>query len=375
MNDDIAPGLRIGRFFGIPIHLHPTWFVVFVLVIVALWNQLAANQPGLSPLWRGAAAAVTALLVFASILMHEIGHCVLALRHGVHVRSIVLFVFGGVAWMENPAPSPRAEFQIALAGPAVSAALGALFALLTLAFEPATLGHATFLWLSVINVAVAVFNLLPGYPLDGGRVLRALLWAVGRDPARATRTAARVGQVIAYGLVALGALLAFRDPFQGIWLAFIGWFVLTASLDHRRRAGLEIELRGIAARDLMKPDVPTIEASTSIARFADDRVFQGDRWAVVLANGSPTGLVSRADLDAVPRRRWAETCVGDITTPMDRVVLAAPELPAIDVLHLFSEHRTNQIPIMEGSLIVGAVTRQGLLEAIETARRNAGSTR
>ncbi len=365
---DIEPGLRIGRVLGIPIHLHPTWFVVFVLVVFGLWSQLAATQPGLSIFWRGAFSAITAGLVFGSILMHEIGHSVVALRHGVRVRSIVLFVFGGVAWMENPAISPRSEFQIAAAGPAVSGAIGALFAALTFLFPPGSVGESTFESLALLNVGVALFNLLPGYPLDGGRVLRALLWANGRDPSQATGIAARVGQWIAYGLIAIGAVVAFRAPVQGLWFAFIGWFVLTASIDHRRRAGLEIELRGIVARDLMTPRVPTVEGSLTVAAFADDHVLRGERWAVVLDHGRPVGLVSRADLDAVPRSRWAQTPVGSITTPMDRVILASPDLAAVDVLHLFSQHRTNQIPIMDGSMIVGAITRQGLLEAIEHAR-------
>jgi Zn-dependent protease/predicted transcriptional regulator len=372
-SNDLDSGLGIGRILGIPVYLHPTWFVVFVLVMVALWNHLALEHPELSPAGRIVAALFTSALVFGSILVHELGHCVLALRHGVAVRSIVLFVFGGVAWMEAEARTPRAELEIALAGPTVSAGLGLLFLGLAVPFAPASSGESTFQSLGFLNVAVALFNLLPGFPLDGGRVLHAALWAAGRDPARATRTAARVGLAIAYGLVGLGAALAWNEPLRGIWLAFIGWFVLTASIAHRRQAGLELTLRGLLARDLMSANVPTVDASTSVERFADENVLRGDRWAIVLASGQPQGIVSRTDVKALPPDRWPGLTVGEIATPMEQVVMATPDLPAIDLLHLFSQHRTHQIPIMDGSLILGAVTRLDLLQALEAARPDPGA--
>jgi Zn-dependent protease len=358
-------GIRIGRILGIPIHLHPTWFLVFLLVAFGLWSHLAATYPAIAPAWRVATALVTSALLFGSILTHELGHSVLALRHGVAVRSSTLFIFGGVATMEREPDSPLAELQIAVAGPATSAALGAAFAGLAALFEAGSIGMATFQWLAALNVGVAVFNLLPGFPLDGGRVLRAFLWWRGRDVNAATRVAAQVGQGIAYGLIALGLLAATRDLVSGLWLAFIGWFVLTASLAHQRQAAIELSLRGLVARDVMTPRVPTVEADLPVGTFARDYVLRGDRWAIVLQAGVPRGLVSRTDVKRVPPGRWESTTVGQIATPLEKVVMASPDLPLSDVLRLLSERQTNQIPVVQGAMILGAVTRQNLLQAIE----------
>ncbi|NNL64861.1 MAG: site-2 protease family protein [Myxococcales bacterium] len=366
-------GLRIGRIFGIPVHLHPTWFVVFLLVVVGLWNQLGSEYPALSIFWRVGAVLLTTALLFGSVLLHEVGHCVLALHHRVGVRSISLFIFGGVAWMEQEANDPRAEFRIAVAGPAVSGLLGGVFLAIAGLFEPGSPGMALFRWLGVLNLGIAVFNLLPGFPLDGGRVLRAVLWARGRDPQAATRSAARVGQGIAYGLVALGALLAWENPVSGLWLAFIGWFVLTASIAHRRQASVEIALRGLVARDVMTADVPTVDAATPVARFADEQILHGDRWAIVVAGGQPRGLVTRTDVKRLPSAHWQTMTVAEIATPIDQVAMASPDLPLANVLHLFSQQRTNQIPIIEGAHITGFITRQDLLQALEAPRAAASA--
>jgi len=358
-------GLRIGRILGIPIRLHPTWFLVFLLVVLQLWGHLAAEYPAISPAWRIGIALVTSALLFGSILMHELGHSVVALHHGVAVRSITLFIFGGLAWMEREPDSPRAELEIALAGPAVNFVLFFVFSGLGGLFGPGEPGLAVFRWLGALNLGVAIFNLLPGFPLDGGRVLRAVLWARGRQPAQATRLAARIGQGIAYALVGLGAAVAFADLASGLWLAFIGWFILTASVAYRRQASFEISLRGLVARDVMTPRVPTVEAGLSVASFARDHLLRGDRWAIVLSGGTPRGLVSRTDVKGLAPEAWESTPVEAIATPLERVATATPEQPVTEVMRLLTERGANQIPIVEGDRIVGAVTLQNLVQAIE----------
>lgn len=358
-------GIRVARIFGIPVHLHPTWFLVFLLVVLGLWNHLEADYPAVGPVWRMVTALTTAALLFGSVLMHELGHSLLALRHRVAVRSITLFIFGGVAWMEREPDSPRAELEIAVAGPAASALLGVAFGVFSGLFAEQTLGLAIFQWLTTINISIAVFNLLPGFPMDGGRVLRALLWLRDGDPARATRVAARVGQGIAYGMVGLGALLALQGLFGGIWLAFIGWFVLSASGATRRQAALELSLRGLRARDLMKPELETLDASTPVGVFAREFVMRGERWAIVMRNGQPQGLVTLTDVRRLAPEAWDSTPVEQVATPLDQVVMVSQDVPAREVLRLLSEHQTNQIPILDGETIIGAVTRQNVLQAIE----------
>jgi Zn-dependent protease/predicted transcriptional regulator len=357
-------GLRIGRILGIPVHLHPTWFVVWVLVVLGLWTSLLGAFPDLGAPQRIGVALVISLLLFGSVFLHELGHALVARRHRVRVRSITLFLFGGVAWMEREPETARAELAIAAAGPAVSAALAAAFWLAAGGFDPGSPGRGTFRWLGVLNAGIAAFNLLPGFPLDGGRALRAALWRRDGDPERATRVAARVGQGIAYALVAGGAALAWTSPVAGVWLAFLGWFVLTASATSGRDASARISLRGLRARDVMSPHVQTVEADVVVGTVARDQLLRGERWALVMRNGEPLGIVTRTDVRRLPPERWPDTAVLEIATPMDRLVVAAPDLPLHRVLELLTEGRHNQIPVVDGALIVGSVTRQGILDAM-----------
>lgn len=366
----MSGGLRIARLFGIPIYLHPTWLIVFLLITLGLSGSLAQAHPDWAPALRLLLAAATSILFFASIVAHELGHSVVAQRHRVPVRSITLFVFGGVALLERDPETPGAELKIALAGPLVSGLLAGLFALLTRA-TPAGSGAASMLgWLMTINGVVAVFNLLPGFPLDGGRVLRALLWARGGDPARATRVAAGVGQAIAYGFIALGAVefLVLGSFAGGLWTAFIGWFLLSASGATMRQTVIEDSLRGLAARDVMEPDLARIDAGTSVARFAREHVMRGHRWALVEQTGQTLGIVTLTDVKRVPPEDWETTRVGQVATPLGALVTAAPDVPVRELLRTMGERNLNQIPIVDGQRFLGAVTRAGLVQALDLRR-------
>jgi Zn-dependent protease/predicted transcriptional regulator len=358
-------GIRIGRIFGIPIFLHPTWFLVFLLVTWALVASLARDHgdwPGTTRLF---AAALTSALFFFSIVLHELGHSVVALRHRVPVRSITLFIFGGVALMEREPDSSRAELQIAIAGPIVSALLALGFGSLSRLAGSASLLGSLAGWLAFINTGVALFNLLPGYPLDGGRVLRALLWARSGDRERATRVAANTGQWMAYAFIAFGAVQVLRGDLGGLWLAFIGWFLLQAATATVRQATMDASLRRLRARDLMSEDVPRIPADTSVARFARDLVMRGRRWALVEREDAPVGLISLTDVRRIPPETWETTPVGRIATPIDAVLTAPLDSPVSDLLRTMATRKVNQIPILEGGRILGAVTREALVQALQ----------
>jgi len=357
-------GIRIGRVFGIPIYLHPTWFLVFLLVTWALVGRLQSEHAD----WTGATqfltAALTSALFFLSILLHELGHSVVALRHRVPVRSITLFIFGGVALMEREPESSAAELQIAIAGPIVSALLAVGFSSLARVSASSSLLHSLAGWLAWINTGVALFNLLPGYPLDGGRVLRAFLWARSGDRDRATRVAANVGQWMAYAFIALGALQVLHGDMGGLWMAFIGWFLLSAASATIRQVVVDASLGRLRARDLMS-DVPRIAAEVSVSRFARDLVMRGRRWALVEHEGTPVGLISLTDLKKVPPDAWDATLVGRIATPINAVLTAPLDSPVRDLLRTMAARQVNQIPILEGGRILGAVTREALVQAIE----------
>jgi Zn-dependent protease/predicted transcriptional regulator len=362
-------GIRIGRILGIPIYLHQTWFLVFLLVTLALGGELRAEFPRWDPTTRNLAAALTAALFFVSILLHELGHSVLAMRHRVAVRSITLFAFGGVALLEREADHPRAELEIAIAGPVVSAALALLFLLAARAIpEPA---GAQFVLdrLVSINLAVALFNLLPGLPLDGGRVLRALLWARNGDPARSTAIAGQVGQWLAYGLVGVGGMRVVGGDLGGLWIALVGWFILLAAGTTVRQVAIASSLEGLRARDLMGPVPARIAAGASVATFTRELVMRGRRWALVEEAGEIRGLVSQSDVRRVEPDAWETTPVAHIATPCERMLVARPETPVRELLAAMGQRGVSQIPVLEAGRILGAVTRETLAHAIEAGPR------
>jgi Zn-dependent protease len=360
-------GLQIARVFGIPIHLHPTWFVVFLLVALTLDATIAAQAPGVPPAFRWLAAGSTALLFFASILLHELGHSLVARRHRIPVRSITLFFFGGVAAIDRDPPTPRAELEIAIAGPITSALLALAFTLFARTLATGGADALMFGWLARINLSVAIFNLLPGLPLDGGRVLRAWLWARKGDPHQATRLAARVGQTLAYGLIGLGAAVALSggNAMGGLWLAFIGWFLLTASASSARQAEIEASLEGLRARDLSSSDLLWIDPAATVGSFTRDVVMRGRRWALIGAAGAASGLVTISDVKRIPPQDWERTPVASIATPIARVSTSALDTSVRELLQLMASLEVNQIPVVEAGRIVGAVTREAVLHAIQ----------
>jgi len=361
-------GIRIARIAGIPIYLHPTWFLVFFLVTFALSRRLQDSIPDLSQPAALAAAGITAVLFAVSILLHELGHSVLALRHRVPVRSITLFIFGGLAAIERDPETPRAELEIAIAGPIVSALLGLVFVVAARSLPEGSAAASMAGWLTAINLGVALFNLLPGFPLDGGRVLRAFLWARSGSPTAATRTAARVGQWIAYGFIGIGALQVLGGDLGGLWLAFIGWFLVSASGSSIQQAAIGDALAGLCARDVLFQDVPRIGAGASVGEFARQFAMRGRRWALVEDAGTPLGLVSLSDVKQVPFDAWDATPVRSIATPMAKVETVAPESPVLDVLRAMAQRDVNQIPVRDGDRILGAISRDALVQLIDLRR-------
>lgn len=359
-------GIPIGRIRGIQVFLHPTWFVVFFLVTVTLSATLGREHADWPAALRLALAAATAILFFVSIFLHELGHSLLALRHRVGVRSITLFIFGGVAVMEKEPPTPRAEFEIAIAGPVVSALLALFFGWVGgIGGQDSPFGSMLG-WLAWINFVLALFNLLPGFPLDGGRVLRAIVWARSGDLQRATRIAANVGQWIAYGFIGIGVWqLLSGNVVGGMWQAFIGWFLLSASGATVRQADIERSLAGLVARDVMNPDVPKVHAGISVGSFARDLVLRGRRWALVEEADRISGIITLSDVKRISPEEWESTPVGRVATPIDAVVTAAPGQPLREVLSVLGTRNVNQIPVMDEGRVLGAVTRDALVQAIE----------
>src|ERR671918_22046 len=313
--------LTLGRLGGVQVRIHWSWLVVFALIVWSLAATVFPSQnPELSDGVHLAMAVAAALVFFASVLLHELGHAWQARRDGLEIDGITLWLFGGVAQFKGAFPNPGAEFRIAIAGPLVTVILSGGFALLALAGLPSAVDGVA-AWLGFINLTLLVFNLIPALPLDGGRVLRAAFWRARGDLGWATRVAADVGMGFGYLFIALGVLMfIIEGSFSGAWLAFIGWFLLQAATAEARHVATKQALDGLRVRDLMVPEPVTVDADLSLGRFMDD-VAWSRRFTTypVLENGRPVGLLAFRSVAAVPRDEWNAHRVRDAMIPREEV--------------------------------------------------------
>jgi Zn-dependent protease len=363
----------IGRLGGVEVRLHWSLLAVFALIVWTLADGVFPSEnPGLSDGTYLGSAIVAALLFLASILLHELGHSWVARREGIEVDSITLWLFGGVAEFKDRFRSAGAEFRVALSGPLVSIGLGVLFMLIALANLP-TAVDAVAAWLGYINLALAVFNLLPASPLDGGRVLHAALWRGKGDFAWATRVASEIGQGFGYLFIALGLVMfVFQGSFSGAWLAFIGWFLLQGAKAEARYVATEEALGGLRVRDLMVRRPVTVDADSTIGRFMDD-VAWSHRFTTypVLDGGSPVGLLAFSSVAAVPRSEWDTRRVQDTMISLDEVPLLTEDERAVDALAKLSAPTGNRGLVLDNGHLAGLLSITDLARALEVGRRPA----
>jgi Zn-dependent protease/CBS domain-containing protein len=379
-------GLNLGRLFGIEVRADWSLLIIFVLILFSLGAGLfPARHPDWGPaaVWLTAGAAAVAF--FASVLLHELSHALVGRANGIEVRRITLFMFGGMAHMENEPPSWRAELAMSLVGPLTSLALGFLFLGLArlvagpLELDPedpgrffAGLGPVASLlfWLGPINILLAVFNLVPGFPLDGGRVLRAALWGATGDLLRATRWASAGGQFFAWVLIASGFLMLLGIPVPffgrglvgGLWLMLIGWFLNNAAQLSYRQLLVKRWLGDLPVSRLMWTGPERLAPELTVRAVADDYLRPGaERTHLVEEDEKLLGLVSLGDLLRVPRERWDFTPIERIMTPAARLVTVPPETNAVDALELLGRHNLNQLPVVERGRAVGLVRREDIL--------------
>jgi Zn-dependent protease/CBS domain-containing protein len=386
----VARGVRIGRIFGIRIAFDYSWIFIVVLLTWSLTAGFARWHRDWSPATDLATAFVATLLFFGSVLLHELAHSLVAKRFGIPVDSITLFLFGGVSNIEREPPSAKAEFLMAIVGPLTSIVLGiALLALGSLAIRvPAdamadpslaiarlTPAESLLMWLGPINILVGVFNLIPGFPLDGGRVLRSILWAITKDLHVATRWASAIGQAIGWFFVLLGVAIAFgaRVPFfgrglvSGLWLAFIGWFLSSAAALTWRRQLMQEILEGITVSRLMRPDGPTLAPEATLGSFVSDWLMRGDERAfpVVDEERRLLGIVSLADVRSAPREVWDATPVSQVMTPAGRLVVTTPREDVARALDKMVRADVSQLPVLDGSRLLGMLLRRDVARWVE----------
>jgi Zn-dependent protease/CBS domain-containing protein len=368
----LRASIGLGRIAGIPVGLHYSWFLIAGLITLSLSGHFAATQPGWTPVALWGVAAATAVLFFVTLLAHELSHALMARAYGLPVHSITLFALGGVAQIGRDSHTPRAEFLIAIVGPIASLVIGGacLAAAWTLGWSPAHgmgVMAAVLGWLGSINILLAVFNMIPGYPLDGGRVLRAALWAWSGDQHRATRLAARTGQGVALLFMAGGLLLFMAGAgIGGLWLAFIGWFLMSAAQGAYMQALVTESLRDIRVEDVMAHDCATVDEHSSVQALVDDVLLRtGRRCIVVGHNGHPLGLVTPAEIRGLARERWPVTPVRDVMRPLDAVRSVTPETGATEAFSTMAQEDLQQLPVVRDGRLEGVVGRRDILEVIE----------
>ncbi len=359
--------IPIGRAFGISLRLHYTWFIVFGLVT---WALAAAYFPTAHPDWSLTTSitvgVVTSVLFFGSVLAHELAHSVVAQRAGLKIESITLFIFGGVSQITEEPREPAVEFRMALAGPLTSAALGALFsAIRILPGVPPEVAAAA-LWLGIINLSLAAFNLIPGFPLDGGRVLRSILWWRSRNLRSSTRTASNIGRAVGYLFIFIGIFFIFTGNWlNGLWLAFIGWFLENAAVGSYRQLALQDLLRGHKVKEVMTKDFPCIPPQLPVETLVHDQMLaSGKRYFAVCSDGQMRGLVTIHNVKAAPREQWPSLTAENIMTRPDGLKRVTQDDDLSAVMRLLTEEDINQVPVMADGNIVGVVARDNLLSFI-----------
>jgi Zn-dependent protease len=362
--------ISLGRVFGIPLRLHYTWFIIFAWVTFLLvFSVLDQSYPIEQRVIWG---IFTSILFFSSIITHELAHSILAVRNHIPVKEITLFVFGGVSQITKDATHPRAELSMAIVGPLTSLALAGIFygLHLLLAGAQQILAAGSMWWLAWINVLLAVFNLIPGFPLDGGRIFRALVWQRTHDYHRATHTATKVGQGIAYAFIAGGiALIIFFTPYwlNGMWLILIGWFLRDAARASYQQVLVRDALTGITARQLTDYDCPLIPPHMNLMELVQQYILPAGRCCLLISWGTELGgIVTLQQIKKVPRNRWATTSVQDIMTPASKVKAAYADQDILSVLQDMDGQRANHIPIIEAGNVIGVINREDIVRFLRT---------
>jgi Zn-dependent protease/CBS domain-containing protein len=391
----VSGGIYIGKLFKIKIFIDWSWIFIFLLVT---WSLAAGVFPSLHPDWGPARliglSLVASFLFFASVLAHEFAHSLVARARGMPVRRITLFIFGGVSNIEKEPESPGGEFWMAVVGPLTSLGLGILFLVIGYAnvqgaplYSRQALSQmdplaTLFFWLGPVNLLLAAFNMIPGFPLDGGQVLRSILWKISGSMRTATHLASGLGQVIAWAFIVAGIAMAFgiqipilgTGLINGIWLEFIGWFLNNAAVQSYRQVVIDDILEGIQVGSLMHRSVPTVTPDLMISQFVDDYVMgHGEQSFPVLLGDQLVGMVSVQDVRKVPRPEWESVSIKQIMTPRPKLEVVKPDEDAADALHKLSERDVRQIPVVQAGHLVGLLRRQDIIRWLQIQNQSTAS--
>jgi Zn-dependent protease len=375
--------IPLGKILGIQIGLDYSWFVIFGLLTWMLAGSYYPNEfKNWSPFLYWFTGAVTAILLFVSVLLHEIGHSVIALRYRIPVRSITLFLFGGIAQIEGEPPSASAELFIAIGGPFVSLVLAACF----YAIQPLVSDVEPLLglvkYLAYINMALVLFNLIPGYPLDGGRVLRAIVWAITGNMNRSTIIAANVGRFFAFLFIFAGTWQMFKgDLGGGLWVALIGWFLDNAASVQIQQITFRSLLAGHRVSQAMNTRYANVPETLTLQRLVDEHILGGgQRCFLVNREDKIMGLITLHRIQEVPREKWPTTRVAEVMLPFEQLKCIDPDAELWSALQNMDRDGVNQMPVVRAQHVVGMLSREdiitflGMLQELGVSSRTIAKT-
>lgn len=362
--------VKVGRILGFEIEINYTWLIVFFLVAFSLaysyFPQYYPQQSQAANLFDG---VITTLLFFASVVIHELAHSYVARRNNIPIRKITLFIFGGVAQMGAEPKSAIEEFKMAVAGPLASLCLSAIFGVVYLLTRyligMASVVYAPFYWLFFINILLVVFNLAPGFPLDGGRILRAALWAGFKDLKRATRIASRSGQALAFIMIALGLVGVLFGDISSLWLVLLGWFLNQASQTSYRQLVLKEALSGVRVEEIMSKDVLTVAPSVSLDDLVNKYFFEHRFSRFPVADeGKLIGVITLHDVKEIPKENWERVTAAEVVEPLPKSHTIGPSEQAVDALMQMAKEETGHLLVIEDETLVGLVTRSDIIRLI-----------
>lgn len=365
-------GIPIGKAFGIALRLHYSWFLIFALIT---WALAGVYFPTTYPAWnltmKIGAGLLTSFLFFGSVLLHELCHSVVALHEGIQIQSITLFFLGGVSQMKGEPKTAGDEFRMAAAGPFSSIILGGIFLGIYFVLQqmnelPAQFGAAVTFYLGFINLLLGVFNLIPGFPLDGGRVLRSIIWWRTKNLKKSTKIASYVGRGFGFLFIFGGIYLIFTGQFiNGIWLALIGWFLESTAIGSYQQLLLQDMLKGHIAADIMSRDCKVVPPDITVEHFVnEDMLTSGRRCFPVASDSQIEGLMTVQNVKAVKRDAWKTTLVRQAMTPIDKVKSVFPNEDMLTILQMMTENDIAQVPVIQENKVVGIVGRDNIINFI-----------
>jgi Zn-dependent protease len=361
--------IRIGNLFGIPFFINPSWFFILGLVTLTYGAELA-RFPQLGGIGPWILGFVAAILLFASVLAHELGHSFVALAQGIKVRSITLFLFGGLATLEKESNTPLQSFLIAIAGPAVSVLLFGLFILIRASLPLAEPLEAVVSLLAYINLVLALFNLIPGLPLDGGNVLKSIVWQITGNPNKGVIFASRVGQLFGWLAVIIGGLAILGiSPVGSFWTLLIGWFLLQNAGFAAQSATIQEKLSNYTAEDAVIANSPIVPADLTLREFVNDYVIGKNQWQKYLVThgeGQLLGIITTEDLKQIPTSNWTETSVRELVQPADKMPTIQSNLSLLEVVQLIEKDNLSELVVVrENGSVVGLLEKNSILDLLQ----------